>query len=245
MKRDSNSYIFLYSTVLVVLVAVLLAVAATALKPAQQENAKTEKRLQILSAIGVADDVEAQEDKKGYVRDLYSKYIKEQLVVNSSGAFRASELAFDLELAQQLARNVKTGEGEFPVFIAELPGGEKKYIFPLAGAGLWGPIWGYLALNDDLNTVYGAAFSHKGETPGLGAEIATPVFAGQFKGKQLYEGGKFRSIAVVKRNAKGAYEVDGISGGTMTSNGVQRMIQESLSVYGKYIAQQREGVSNE
>lgn len=245
MKKDSNSYIFLYSTILVVVVAVLLAVAATALKPAQQENEKTEKRVQILSAIGVTDGVEAQKDKKSYVRDLYVKYIKKQLVVNASGATREDAEAFDLDMSQQLERQSKAGDGEFPVFVAELEDGSRKYIFPMAGTGLWGPIWGYLALNEDLNTVYGAAFSHKGETPGLGAEIATPRFSAEFKGKQLYEGGLFRSIAVVKRNAKGCYEVDGISGGTMTSGGVQRMIKESLSVYGKYIAQQRRGGSNE
>lgn len=243
MKRDSNSYIFLYATILVVIVAVLLAVAATALKPAQEENAKTEKRVQILSAIGVTDDVQAQKDKKSYVGGLYAKHIKEQRVVSFDGSSKVTDAAFDLELSQQLKRQAMSGDGEFPIFIAELTDGSRKYIFPMAGTGLWGPIWGYLALNDDLNTVYGAAFSHKGETPGLGAEIATPLFANEFKGKRLYEGGTFRSIAVVKRNAEGAYEVDGISGGTMTSNGVQRMIKESLSMYGNYIAQQRAGGS--
>lgn len=245
MKRDSNSYIFLYSTLLIVVVAVLLAVAATALRPAQLENEKTEKRVQILSAIGVTGEVENQKDKKAYVRDLYAKYIKEELVVTYAGAAQASGEAFELSMDEQLKQQAKSKDGKFPVFVAQLDDGSRKYIFPMAGSGLWGPIWGYMALNDDLNTVFGAAFSHKGETPGLGAEIETEHFSNEFKGKQLYDGEAFKSIAVVKRGAQGPYQVDGITGGTMTSQGVQRMIEGSLSVYGQYIAQQRKGVINE
>lgn len=245
MNKESNSYIFLYSTVLIVVVAVLLAVAATALKPAQLENAKTEKRLQILSAIGVTGSVEGQQDKKAYVQALYERYIKEELVVGWDGLVRSSAVAFDLDMDQQLASQKRGGEGQFSVFVARLDDGSQKYIFPMAGAGLWGPIWGYMALDGDLNTVYGASFSHKGETPGLGAEIETVEFCDQFKGKRLYDGGNFKSIAVVKGGAQGAYQVDGISGGTMTSNGVQQMIRESLSMYVKYIEQQRKGLGDE
>ena len=231
MKRESNLYIFMYSTVLIVVVAVLLAVAATALKPAQLENERTEKRVQILSAIGVTGEVEAQKDKK--------------VVVEPSGAAREGNEAFELKMDEQLSSYEKNGSGVFPVFIARLNNGARKYIFPLAGSGLWGPIWGYLALDDDLNTVYGASFSHKSETPGLGAEIATEHFANEFKGKQLYEGVAFRSIAVVKSGANGPYAVDGISGGTMTSKGVQQMLKTSLSVYEGYIAKLRKGEVNE
>ena len=245
MKRESNLYIFMYSTVLIVVVAVLLAVAATALKPAQLENERTEKRVQILSAIGVTGEVEAQKDKKAYVRSLYEKHIEKELVVEPSGAAREGNEAFELKMDEQLSSYEKDGSGVFPVFIARLNNGARKYIFPLAGSGLWGPIWGYLALDDDLNTVYGASFSHKSETPGLGAEIATEHFANEFKGKQLYEGGAFRSIAVVKSGANGPYAVDGISGGTMTSKGVQQMLKTSLSVYEGYIAKLRKGEVNE
>ena len=119
-----------------------------------------------------------------------------------------------------------------PVYIGAI-NGEKKYIIPLIGKGLWGPIWGFIALNDDLNTIFGSSFNHKKETPGLGAEINRDFFSNQFKNKLIYENKLVRFE--VKKNGKGGpYEVDGISGGTITSNGVTDMIQERLVKYLPY-----------
>ena len=105
------------------------------------------------------------------------------------------------------------------------------------GAGLWGPLWGYLSVNDDKNTVYGADFSHQGETPGLGAEIATPSFSHRFQGKHIFMDGALKSIAIVKpgKTAEGQDYVDGISGGTITSQGVNNMIHDSLMRYEKFL----------
>lgn len=105
------------------------------------------------------------------------------------------------------------------------------------GTGLWGPIWGYISFNDDKNTVYGTDFSHQGETPGLGAEIVTPAFSSQFIGKQIFKNNDFKSIAIVKpgKTAQGQDYVDGISGGTITSNGVDHMIKNTLEHYVEFL----------
>ncbi|MDE7387336.1 MAG: NADH:ubiquinone reductase (Na(+)-transporting) subunit C, partial [Muribaculaceae bacterium] len=112
------------------------------------------------------------------------------------------------------------------------------YIIPLYGQGLWGPIWGYLALNDNGSTIYGAYFSHQGETPGLGAEIEKPDFQNEFDGKQLFKGDNFLPIAVVKAGQRPQGDedyVDGISGGTITSKGVSNMLHNCLEPYKAYL----------
>ena len=112
-----------------------------------------------------------------------------------------------------------------------------RYIIPLRGTGLWGPIWGYISLDNDMNTVYGAVFDHKAETPGLGAEINRDFFEKPFNGKRIFDlEGDFVSIAVVKGGAKenDYHGVDGISGGTITSDGVTAMLKERLDKYLPY-----------
>ena len=122
-----------------------------------------------------------------------------------------------------------------PIYISENDG-IKSYIIPLRGKGLWGPIWGYIAIKDDLNTVYGAVFDHKSETPGLGAEINRPFFQDPFIGKTIFEEGVFTSILVIKGGADEGdnHAVDGISGGTITSDGVSDMLKERLEKYLPY-----------
>lgn len=113
-----------------------------------------------------------------------------------------------------------------------------KYIIPVYGAGLWGPIWGYVAFDSDGSTIYGAYFAHKGETPGLGAEIEKPKFSDQFRGKTLFHGDRFYPVAVVKNGQKPTGEgdyVDGVSGGTITSKGVGAMLDNCLSPYSAYL----------
>ena len=114
----------------------------------------------------------------------------------------------------------------FPVFNSTTDNGEKVTIIPVQGKGLWGPIYGYVSLKSDMNTIYGVTFDHKGETPGLGAEINTTAFESMFPGKKLYEGDKFVSIGVIKGGAKAAdpHNVDAISGGTITSKGLEKML---------------------
>ena len=240
MKRDSNIYIFLYATGLVLVVAVLLAMASTSLRPRQQENVKMEKRLDILKSIGQGEEEYKGDDKQQWVAELFQKYVRSEEVVNLQGVDLGEIDAFGLDFKAELA---KGEEGRFPVFIATLDNGEKKYILPLAGQGLWGPIWGYIALNDDLNTVYGVSFAHKSETPGLGAEIVTQPFRAQFAGKQIFSNGVLSSLQVVKGGGteRNAHAVDAISGGTRTSKGVEAMLLNSLQAYKAFIARQKEG----
>ena len=119
-----------------------------------------------------------------------------------------------------------------PIFVSQKEN-VKSYILPVRGTGLWGPIWGYIALKEDLNTILGAVFDHKGETPGLGAEISLDWFQEPFKGKTIFEGDEFVSVTVVKGGAKkdDMHAVDGISGGTITADGVSAMLEERLGNY--------------
>ena len=225
MNKQSNTYTILYAAVMVILVAAVLAVTSLGLKGRQTRNVEIDKMKQILSSVHVtATAADAQE--------LYRKYIIDSFVLDSKGERTAGADAFTVDVAVQT--KLPADERELPVFVCRLDNGEQKYILPLYGAGLWGPIWGYLALDADGNTVYGAYFAHQGETPGLGAEIEKAPFSDQFRDKRLFIAGDFTSIAVEKKGQKpsnGADYVDAISGGTITSKGVQTMLANSLAPY--------------
>lgn len=218
MNRDSNSYTIIYAAVMVVLVAVALAFTSQSLRSAQKKNEDNDKRQQILRSINVtvsASDAEAK----------YNELVKDAFLIDENG-----EKVGD---ANDAFEGLKEG---FPVFVATVDG-QTKYIMALNGAGLWGPLWGYLSVNDDKNTVFGADFSHQGETPGLGAEITKTEFSKPFAGKEIFKNGEFKSIAVVKpgKSVAGQDYVDGISGGTITSQGVSKMIYDSLKSYEKFL----------
>ena len=232
MNKDSNSFTFGFATVMVVIVAVLLSIAAIVLGPYQEQNIKVEKTQNILSSIGVKTD--AKEAEK-----LFNQYIKEQLVLNKKGEPVTGQVAaFDIDLKKELDK-ARTGDQEkqlFPLFIFNKDG-KLYYIIPVRGKGLWGPIWGYIALGGDLNTITGASFGHKAETPGLGAEINTEDFQKQFIGEKIFdESGNFVSVKVIKGGAapEDLHGVDAVSGGTITSNGVTEMLRRTLASYIPY-----------
>ena len=238
MNRDKNSYVLIYAAVMVILAAVLLAGAAIVLRPAQQENANIDKMQQILRALGQSPD-------KSAVISTYKNLIKKELLVNAEGkvvkTFEGEEIgnseAFNAntELAYKLI--AKNQPQDLPVYVAEV-NGKTLYVLPLNGAGLWNKIWGYIAIDAaDHSTVDGADFGNAGETPGLGAEISTPHFSAQFKGKHIFREGAFTGIAVVKNGQKAEDKdyVDGISGGTLTSNGVNDMLAASLKPFQKFL----------
>ena len=225
LDRDSNVYTVVYASVMVVLVAVVLAFTSQSLRTFQQKNEENDKRQQILRSINVTVPANEAEAK-------YSELIKEAFLVNENGE-KVEGDAFAADVVKAAA------EHQYPVFVANVDG-QPKYIMALHGAGLWGPLWGYISVDSDRNTVYGADFSHQGETPGLGAEIAKPAFSNEFKGKKLFMDGTFKSIAVVKpgKSVAGQDYVDGISGGTITSQGVQAMLFNSLNGYVKFLTSQ-------
>lgn len=229
MNKQGNTYTVIYVSVLVCVVGAVLAWVALALKPKQDDNIKVDKMQQMLSSIRISST-------KDNAIDLYGKYITDSYIVNSKGEKQQGE-AFEVSVASEIKK--PAAERLLPVFVCSVDGAT-KYIIPVYGAGLWGPIWGYLSVNDDGNTVYGAYFSHQGETPGLGAEIAKPEFSDKFEGKQLYKNGAFTSIAVVKKGkqpANGEDYVDGISGGTITSKGVESMMKSCLECYDAFFKQ--------
>jgi Na+-transporting NADH:ubiquinone oxidoreductase subunit C len=232
MKHFSNRYIFLFSTVMVVVVAALLSLAATLLQPAQERNLEIQKKKSILESIRIPA---AREDAV----DLYGKYIKESFVLNSKGETVSGIDAFSVVLRNELKKPVE--QQSLPVFKALIEDGETMTILPVDGKGLWGPIWGYVSLLPDMNTIYGVTFDHKGETPGLGAEINTISFENMFRGKKLFDNNKFVSIQVIKGGAPAGdiHGVDAISGGTITSKGLEKMLFDCIGKYNDYLLKNR------
>ena len=232
MNKNSNIYQILYAAVMVLLVGTVLAFIYMALKPKQNENVANDTRKQILSALHIAATDDAQ------VKDLYNKYITQDLLVDREGIIvdSAQNVAFDV----QMKKNVKLplAERKLPVMKCTMDDGSIKYVLPVYGAGLWGPIWGYIAVSDDGNTIYGANFSHEGETPGLGARIAEQPFQDEFKDKHLFVDGEFKSVAVLKRGQKttnGAEQIDALTGATITSRGVSDMLADCLAPYEAFL----------
>ncbi len=227
MNKNSNLYQILYAAVMVLLVGTLLAFIYMALKPKQNENIANDTRKQILSALHIAAPEDAQ------VKDMYEKYIVQDLLVDGEGNIvdTAKNVAFDV----QMKKNVKlpAGERQLPVMKCVMDDGSVKYVLPVYGAGLWGPIWGYIAVNDDGNTIYGANFSHEGETPGLGARIAEQPFQDEFKDKHLFVDGEFKSVAVLKKGQKATNGA--LTGATITSRGVSDMMADCLAPYEAFL----------
>ena len=235
MKSFSNIYIFIFSTVMVTIVAVLLSFVSEQLRPIQEKNVEVEKKLDILRSVGQASSIDEIKNKDTYIEEEYNKYITNSFVISPSGEIKDDIDAFNVNLKVELARPEE--ERNLPVFVYTAEDSTEKYIIPLRGRGLWGPIWGYVSLYDDYNTIYGAIFAHSKETPGLGAEIDQSWFQEQFKNKTIFDDkGNFVSVKVVKGGAKpdDIHSVDAISGGTITSTALQDMLKECLGNYEYY-----------
>lgn len=218
-NTNSNTYTVLYAVVMVVIVAFLLSFVSSSLKEQQGKNVKLDTKKQILRAVNVAaEDADAEFDAN--VKDYLFK--NGDLVEVSAADFKT-----------KYAGEIK--DGNFHVFVYE-KNGDKKYVFPLAGNGLWGAIWGYISVNSDKNTVCGVDFSHDSETPGLGAEITADKFKSQFAGKNVVKDAEIALTVVKNGTIKDAeVECDGISGGTLTSNGVKDMLKACLSNYKDFL----------
>ena len=248
MNTNGNTYTVIYSAVLVILVAAILAYVSLALQPRQNDNIRVETMSKILTAAGLynAEEAEAAADINKFTIALYNDNLQAAIYVNGNGEKTGDmkEVAGTSELKAQYDIMKKIGDGtdeslkaclRLPVYIFNV-NGQTIRVVPCYGAGLWGPIWGYLAFTEDMNTLDGAVFDHKGETPGLGAEIALPKFYDQFGGKQILdENGNFVSVSVVKGGAKGdIHGVDAISGGTITSKALETTMRTWLSFYRPY-----------
>ncbi|MDD6803130.1 MAG: NADH:ubiquinone reductase (Na(+)-transporting) subunit C [Prevotellaceae bacterium] len=231
MNTNKNSYIIIYSAVLVIVVAFLLAYIFQALKPMQDVNVALDKKKQILAALNIRElgDVESAEK--------YKEVVKADMIVDANaqvveaGEQGGENAAFKLNSADYKA-------GKLAVYDCEVDG-KKKYVIPVYGMGLWGPIWGYIALDDDKNTVFGAYFNHDSETAGLGAEIKdSKAWQDQFIGKKIFSAdGQKIAIAVKKKSdvKNPASECDAVTGATLTSDGVSLMLQDCFAKYVNFL----------
>lgn len=237
-NTDSNKYTILFAIGMVVVVGSLLAFTASSLKPNIVENERMEKQQNILYAMGVnengaTDIVFVSTDK---VADEFSKYIAKQLIVDASGNAVENNEAYLIDVKKEQAKAKNGQKRDLPLFVGQ-KAGQTYYIAPIRGKGLWDAIWGYVAMDENM-VIQGAYFDHKGETPGLGANIKQRYFMDDFNGEKLLTAsGEFKGITVAKGNndpknlIKDDYEVDALAGATITGDGVSAMIKSDLKLY--------------
>lgn len=255
MDVNSNGYTFTFAAVMVVVVASGLAMVSESLKPMQKLNVANEKRQNILQSVGIKVEASEAEAK-------YNEFKEEEFILDAYGKRKdnATRAPFDVDMLKDykgglsnIYKLYKSGKGtqtldetrdacaawgengaDYPVFIVRGQDGGKNYVVPMMGTGLWGPVWGYMAIAEDGETVVGAMFDHKTETPGLGAEIKEAGFQVPFMGKKIYSTeGEMKGVIAKKGGAApdDPHGVDAISGGTITSNGVNEMIYRTLKIY--------------
>jgi Na+-transporting NADH:ubiquinone oxidoreductase subunit C len=220
----------MYAIGISVITAVLLAFAAEGLKPFQEANLKLDIKTSILRS------VRETTTERDMLEKIYAEKVQ-AMVINSQGEEITDVVADEIVLKDEFAKPI--ADRLLPLYIFHENDSTQRYIIPMQGTGLWGPIYGYISIENDFNTVYGAFFSHKSETPGLGAEISEKPFQDQFQGKKIMSAdNSFISVRVVKKAAKSAFSsehrVDGISGGTITSNGTDLMLHKSIEPYLTY-----------
>tara|TARA_R110002049_G_scaffold993_3_gene7124 strand:+ start:777 stop:1526 length:750 start_codon:yes stop_codon:yes gene_type:complete len=239
-KTDSNIYTIIFAIVMVLVVGSVLAYTASSLEPAITENKRIEKQQNILYAMGVNDNDESSANfiSTKEAPEAFSKYIKKQLVIENGTASENAE-AYLIDIKKEQAKAKSGGVRRLPLFVGEKDG-KTYYVAPIYGKGLWDAIWGYVAMDENM-VVQGVYFDHKGETPGLGANIKERFFMDDFTGEHLLnDAGVFKGIDVAKGNAdpknenKTDNEVDAIAGATITGNGVTAMIKADLKLYKPY-----------
>ena len=227
IDKNSNAYTFGFAILMVIVVGSLLAVASQGLKTRQEKNATDKKMMSILSAINI-------DATRENAQEMYNKYVIDSKIISGKDL---SANAFDVDIKKEFRdKNISISDRNYPLYICEKDG-DKYYIIPVVGTGLWGPIWGFVALESDFKTIYGANFDHKSETPGLGAEIKYASYSDQYTGETISDTtGSFQPIIVVKDGSGSGInsKVDGITGGTITSKGVEEMTTRTLEVYVNY-----------
>lgn len=233
LNTSSNTYTIFYSVILVIVVAFLLAFVSKTLQPQSDKNVMIDKKSQILSSLNIRNV------DKNKIEAIYEKVIVADKIVNAQGL-----VIKDGENKDQDGFKVNTKEitdQNLPLYVCNLDG-QTKYVIPVTGRGLWGGLWGYIALNSDKKTIYSAYFSHESETAGLGARITEyEGFQKQFEKKQIFdETGKI-GIRVLKDGkspeVKEENRCDAITGATLTSDGVNNMLHDCLTQYIQFFKQ--------
>ena len=241
INTDKNTYTIAFAAVMVVIVGALLAFLASALSAKISENERLEKQQNILYAMGVNENEGSGSvsfivtDK---VAEAFNTYIKDQLVLEGDKV-TSNDAAYLIDLKKEES-NAKAGKTRrLPVFVGEKDNKE-FYIIPMRGKGLWDAIWGFVAVDKNM-IVKGVYFDHKGETPGLGANIKQRYFMDDFIGESILNNGNYVGISVAKGNndpaneLKTDNEVDALAGATITGDGVSAMIKQSISLYKPFL----------
>jgi Na+-transporting NADH:ubiquinone oxidoreductase subunit C len=227
-----NSYVIMFAAAVTIICSLLLASAATLLRDRQRENVELDMRKNILASVGLMTEETAAQGRKVILK-VYDENIR-SMVINTKGEVEESKSVDDLDPKKDLDL--------LPLFYSQSNGAPNAYIVPVSGKGLWSTIYGYLALEPDLNTVKGITFYQHGETPGLGGEIEKEWFTGNFVGKKILNPqGELVSVGVVKGKvvdrvpeSEAYHYVDGISGATLTGNGVDKFLKTELAKYEPY-----------
>lgn len=243
LNTDKNSYTIIFAVAMVVVVGFLLAFTASSLKDKIDANKRTEKQQNILFAMGITDSEDPNEfvpaEKAG---ELFEKYVGDDQYIITGNASEKTAKAFDIEVKKESDKLKQNSayKRKMPLFIGKKDG-EEFYIVPMRGNGLWDAIWGYVSLDKEFTKVKGAFFDHKGETPGLGANIKEAYFRDDFIGESILDAsGTYKGITVAKGNAdpknvdKKDNEVDALAGATITGNGVTAMVKKGVKMYMPY-----------
>lgn len=236
--QQSNTYIIVFSVVLTIILGLLLSGTSQVLGPLQQEAIALDKKKQILGAVISAEEIDAMTPQQ--INEFYANRIS-ATVVDINGKEISGVEAEKVEVAKDYKK--AADQRQYPVFLFHAEGNPEaveSYIFPLYGAGLWDAIWGYLALETDMNTIGGITLAHAGETPGLGARITEGGVQARFVGKKIFdESGALVAVQMQKGEGKDYssddHKVDGMSGATITANGVNNMLKAYLGNYEAYI----------
>lgn len=246
--QQSNTYIIVFTAVLTIVLGGLLSLANQGLKPAQVRSIEIDTKKQILGAVIDVDKLKNEEVLKFYETSIKSIVVDingEPIEKNEKGEPLIAE---NVDIAKNFKKPAE--ERQYPVFIYHQKGDESKieaYIFPMYGRGLWGPIWGYIALETDFNTIKGAKFDHETETPGLGARITEKEVQERFVGQKVYDGqGNLKSVAMLKAESNpesllDEHHVNGLSGATITGKGLNEMLKNYFDLYEEYMKKAKTG----
>lgn len=228
LNTNSNSYTIAYAAIVVVVVAFFLAFAESGLKERSSANERIDKKQQILAALNVRNI------PKDSVEIRYSELVEADQIINKDGKILSEGKNKDKD-GFNLDRGAYTPD-QLPIWVCCV-NGERKYVLPMVGKGLWGTIWGFISMNNDGKTVYGSYFGHTSETAGLGALINEVKFQNLFKNKIAIDNKDELVLRVVKAGTvkDETTQVDGITGSTLTTQGVNNMIQEYISLYQNYL----------
>ncbi|MCH6234641.1 NADH:ubiquinone reductase (Na(+)-transporting) subunit C [Cognataquiflexum rubidum] len=252
--QQSNTYIITFSIILTVVLGLLLSGTSQVLGPLQRKAEELDAKKQILGA--VLDGAQLKQMKPEEVLSFYESRIISKVV-----DIEGKEVTQNPDGSPIVAEKVNVGKNYkmapesrmYPIYVFHAEGNPESvesYILPVYGAGLWDEIWGYVALQTDLNTIEGVTFSHKAETPGLGARITSPDVQQRYQGKQIFdESGNIQSVWMQKGEGKDyandSDKVDGLSGATITANGVNNMLKNYLQYYSSFLSNQKSSQQSE